>query len=299
MTEAAGVVQLNINGDDLPPPSSAEDLAKAIDSVPFEEDWSLYLTLPNGDVADVSLDQPGDAFDVGVEVGTDYYMSEMDRDLMQQVLASFLAGNDKWRDMTGWRKPKPPDPKVARAAMGKEKAKLFLLLIPATIIPLALFGKGWWALALIFIALPIAFTTVIILKLREVKAAAAWTKGTAKIVRSEIRVEMRTDSENDTKTRYEHALVEYEYTVKFEKYRNKRISIGEVLPNTPAVREALDRYKVGTSAPVYYDPANPSNAVLERDLPEKFGLVWIMVAIAYAAGIAGAWWAIGKDLAGA
>ena len=292
MTEAAGVVELNVNGDILPPPTGAEDIAKALDHAPFEEDWNLYLTLPNGDVVDASLDHVGDPFDVGVEVGRDYYMSEMDRDLLQQVLVSFLAGDERWRDMTGWRKPKPPDPKVVRAAMNRDKAKLLLLLIPATIAPLVIFGKGMWALALVFIGLPVAFTVVIILKLREVKRASTWTKGTARIVRSEIRKEVRTDTETDTKQTFEHAVVEYEYTVKFEKYRGKRISIGEVLPNTPAVQEALARYKVGMSAPVYYDPVNPSDAVLERDLPEKFGLVWIIVAIAYAAAFAGAYWAV-------
>lgn len=288
----AGAVELNINGDDLPPPTGPEDIAKALDHAPFEEDWCLYLTLPNGDVIDASLDHAGDPFDVGVEVGREYYMSEMDRDLLQQVLVSFLAGDERWRDMTGWRKPKPPDPKVERAAMNKDKAKLLLLLIPATLAPLAIFGNGMWALALVFIALPVAFTAIIVVKLREVKRASTWTRGTARIVRSELRRQTRTDTETDSKQTLEHARVEYEFTVKFEKFRGKRISIGEVLPNTPAVQEALQRYKVGASVPVYYDPANPNESVLERDLPEKFGLIWIIVAIAYAAAFAGAYWAV-------
>lgn len=292
MAEPAAGVQLNINGEELAAPAGPEDIAKALDHAPLEADWCLYLTLPNGDVVDASLDHADDAFDVGVEVGREYYMSEMDRELLQQVLVSFLAGDERWRDMTGWRKPKPPDPKVARAAMNKDKAKLLLLLIPATLVSLVVLGEEMWALALVFLAVPVALTAVILLKLREVKLASRWTRGTARIVCSEIRTEVRTDSETNSKQKLEHARVEYEFTVKFEKYRGKRISIGEVLPNTPAVREALDRYKVGMSVPVYYDPANPEHSVLERDLPEKFGMVWIFVAIVYAAAFAGAYWAL-------
>ncbi|MEP7260713.1 MAG: DUF3592 domain-containing protein, partial [Usitatibacter sp.] len=259
---------------------------------PFEEDWCLYLTLPNEDTLDVSLDHTGDPFDVGIEIGREYYMAEMERDLLKQVLVSFLAGDERWRDLADWRKPTPPDPKVVKAAMNKQKWKLLLLLIPATIALLVMFGKGMWALALVFIGLPIAFTALILLKLREVKRASTWTKGTARILRSEIRREKRTDSDTNSTQTFEHALVEYEFTVKFEKFRGKRISIGEVLPNTPAVQEALKKYPKGGSAPVYYDPANPNDAVLERDLPEKFGLIWIMVAITYAAGFAGAWYVL-------
>jgi hypothetical protein len=54
--------------------------------------------------------------------------------------------------------------------------------------------------------------------------------------------------------------------------------------------EVLKRYRPGVSVPVYYDPDDPHKSVLERDLPEKFQLVWVAVAVMVAVILAGAWW---------
>src|SRR5262249_53504023 len=48
--------------------------------------------------------------------------------------------------------------------------------------------------------------------------------------------------------------------------RNQRITIGEGTSGEE-LEEILNRYPAGADVIVYYDPANPQTAVLERDLP--------------------------------
>ncbi|HHY89643.1 MAG TPA: DUF3592 domain-containing protein [Chloroflexi bacterium] len=59
--------------------------------------------------------------------------------------------------------------------------------------------------------------------------------------------------------------VRYRYTVMGQTYTSDTISIGVKATQTPeAARRAADRYPVGSSVVVYYDPKNPSDSVLER-----------------------------------
>ena len=64
--------------------------------------------------------------------------------------------------------------------------------------------------------------------------------------------------------------VEYEFSVGGRTWRGDRISIGEDTggANTEAT---LRRYPVGATVSVYYDPGNPANCVLVRDIPAGFG----------------------------
>ena len=65
--------------------------------------------------------------------------------------------------------------------------------------------------------------------------------------------------------------VEYQYRVGKRKYRGRRITIGEKTSGFE-LEAILARYPVGAAVTVYYDPANPQTAVLERDLPA--GVWW-------------------------
>jgi hypothetical protein len=63
-------------------------------------------------------------------------------------------------------------------------------------------------------------------------------------------------------------LVEYEYTVGGKKYRCSRIDVGEMISGSE-LETVLSRYPIGAEVTVYYDPADPSKALLERELPRK------------------------------
>ena len=279
---------LDVCGDEKVLPAGAEAIAAAIDAKPLEEDWYVSLTLPNEDVMEAYLDKVGEPFTLDVEVGKQYLVAAsppVDVALLKEILASFHAGDDRWRDLAQWRVPPPPKPAPAiERVMGK-----WIFAIPVAITALIIFGQGRWAIAAGLVALPIAFVGIILSKMREVKAAATWTRGTARIVRSEQVMETRNDREVPA------ARIEFEYTVTFDKYRGNRVSIGEIVPGSPEVAEALRRYPMGGSATVYYDPRNPQSAVLERDLPQKFGIIWVLVAIVAVACLTGAWWLVRPD----
>lgn len=280
LVDAAATATLDVCGDEQPTPAGPEDIARAIDLKPLEEDWFVSLTLPNEDVMEAYLDQVGEPFALDVEVGKQYLVaaSPVDVALLKDILASFLAGDERWRSMATWEMPPPrkPDPAIERV-FGK-----WILAIPVAITALIIFGQGRWAVAAGLVALPVAFVWLILSKMREVKLASTWTRGTARIVRSQLVTETRHERE------VQLPRIEYEYAVRFETYRGNRVSIGEIVPNSPEVAAALKRYPAGGSATVYYDPKNPHAAVLERDLPQKFGLIWVLVAIVAIACMGGA-----------
>lgn len=278
LVDAPTAATLDVCGDEKAL-AGAEDIARAIDGKPLEEDWYASLTLPNEDVMEAYLDKVGEPFTLDVEVGKQYLVAEspVDLALLKEILASFLAGDDRWRDMARWNVPQRKAPSAIERRLGP-----WVLAIPVAVTALIIFGEGRWAVAAGLVALPVAFAGVILSKLREVKAASTWTRGTARIVRSEQVMETRNEREVPA------ARIEFEYTVTFDKYRGNRVSIGEIVPGSPEVAAALKRYPVGASPSVYYDPKNPQNAVLERDLPQKFGLVWILVAIVAVACVGGA-----------
>ncbi len=64
--------------------------------------------------------------------------------------------------------------------------------------------------------------------------------------------------------------VAYEYMLDGKTFCGKRISLAEVIPEGE-IETIPNRYPMGASVTVYYDPANPCQAVLERDLPADFG----------------------------
>lgn len=92
-----------------------------------------------------------------------------------------------------------------------------------------------------------------------------WPQAQGQIVRAEVEMSVSHDSDGRSIQRY-YPMVEYAYTMGGQTYTSRRIAFGAT--NTygrvaEAARE-LARYPLGQSVPVYYDPARPTEAVLER-----------------------------------
>lgn len=105
-------------------------------------------------------------------------------------------------------------------------------------------------------------------KLVEVRRAAGWPRTRGRIVSS--RVESRTVKRTtEASCTGNFARIEFEFRIGNRTLRGNRVSIGEQAPDFQ-VRETLDRYPVGREVDVFYNPANPEQAVLERDLPPNF-----------------------------
>jgi hypothetical protein len=64
-----------------------------------------------------------------------------------------------------------------------------------------------------------------------------------------------------------YPVVVYQYEVNGQRYQSQRIKAGEQFLNVRVIGQAeatVNRYPIGATATVYYNPANPSESVLER-----------------------------------
>jgi len=130
------------------------------------------------------------------------------------------------------------------------------------------------------VGLPAGFLALIIYLTLRVRKAARWTEGRARITQAKVQV----DHSHFDKTRaINQAALAYEFTVGGKTIHGKRISLG--LAPAERVDQTLKRYRPGAEVPVYYDPENPRDCVLERDPPVSFGCLWggtITVLLLYA-----------------
>lgn len=114
---------------------------------------------------------------------------------------------------------------------------------------------------------PALLIVALVVKLLEVRRAKRWPETTGKVVANGVlstRQEADSGRLGETVVKNE-PLVEYEYRVDGKTYRNRRITIGEKTSGHE-LEAILARYPHGATVTVYYDPANPQTAVLERDL---------------------------------
>ena len=147
--------------------------------------------------------------------------SYVDDATVRAMLIDFRDGGHQWRDLAAWAEPKVKATHRPKAALafGAVALAVFLAL---GITGIATDQGGWIgvAFALVF---PVVIVIAVLVKQAEVKRAAAWTKTTARIVRSEMAKETRFDKQ------VEVAKVEFEYTVKFHRFRGDRVSPGHRL----------------------------------------------------------------------
>ncbi len=141
---------------------------------------------------------------------------------------------------------------------------------------------GAVVMGLFFMAIPTFLAGLILWKVGEVRAASTWPSTRARIVKSELRATHHRRGGEVTEVR-NLPHVEYEFTAGGRVIKGTRIGVGEVPDNIEAT---LDHYRVGATVPVYYDPGNPENALLEREAPLPLGWLYAIAAGIFLAGLA-------------
>ena len=136
---------------------------------------------------------------------------------------------------------------------------------------------GWLFMALFAMAIPAAIAGTIVYKMRDVRRAAAWPSAQGRILHSRTRTVRRKQSDGSM-TVSNLPDVEYAYSVDDVEYQGKRISLGEIAAGSPGVEAALARYQVGRTGPVYYNPDDPKEALLERDPPVSPATMYTIAA---------------------
>jgi hypothetical protein len=113
----------------------------------------------------------------------------------------------------------------------------------------------------------------------RISASQRWRQVDGTIVRCGVELDPGPDSNGYM------ALVSYEYAVNGVAYTGSRVGFSEQFYVRRKNAEAVAaRYPVGSRLPVYFDPAKPDDAVLERSYPDSIflcvgGIVMLLLAV--------------------
>lgn len=102
---------------------------------------------------------------------------------------------------------------------------------------------------------------------RQNRAAQRWPETTGVVVGNSVRpligVQAWLLSHGTLHPRAE-PRIEYEYQVNGETYRSNRVRLGTLAQTVREATQTVAQYPPGTRLNVYYDPAQPQRACLER-----------------------------------
>ncbi|MBU2611188.1 MAG: DUF3592 domain-containing protein [Chloroflexi bacterium] len=100
---------------------------------------------------------------------------------------------------------------------------------------------------------------------KKAEASQGWPTTQGRIIEARVSESTSTDSDGDERTSYS-PKVEYTYNVAGQEYKGDKITFGftQGYGRYAKAQAALASYPLGAQVNVYYDPANPADAVLER-----------------------------------
>lgn len=123
----------------------------------------------------------------------------------------------------------------------------------------------------VFGILNVIFLAIIFVTRRKMAAVQTWSSTMGTVLASYLE---RRHS-NDGSTNY--PVVQYSYQVGGQSYQGAKIAPGMEVGGTGAGK-VVNRYPEGAQVMVFYDPNNPSDAVLEKNAPAQW-LIWLMLFI--------------------
>lgn len=112
---------------------------------------------------------------------------------------------------------------------------------------------------------PVIFGTIALFILRRLAATRSWAPTTGQVVSSRI---VLTSSGEGTS---ESPEVIYSYRIMGQEYQSSRIQVGGMISGTGA-RKVVNRYPIGSTVQLFYDPNKPNDSVLER----KSNMLWFL-----------------------
>lgn len=152
----------------------------------------------------------------------------------------------------------------------------FIIGVPILATVLGFFGIDWrsflpwgssenWYIAAIVSPMLLLFVVALVTKLWEGRRASKWAQTTGRILKSGV--EARHHQFNgEAETVKNVPAVEYEFSVGGKTYRGARIAIAGL--GGGDIEPVLARYPAGKSVTVFYNPGDPNECVLEREIPK-------------------------------
>jgi hypothetical protein len=293
-------MQLDVNGINNATPT-ADDIRRAVDAR-SGDDW--YISIDRDDGGSIEAYVADDAvLRLEYDEGDTFRRSDgpVDAARVKEILVHYLNRDERWRDGVTWVAP-PPVTRFASPSRGQSPpvaviVSLVVIVGAAFLVPQVLprfvklpapfdqsdfLGIGTFVAGVI-----VALIVIVLVKVAESRRASAWPQVGGRILRSGI--ETRHHDTDDGTSVSQASAVEYEFSVGGVRYVGTRVGIGE-REDATELAATLQRYPVGATILVHYDPKDPRNCVLEPKLPKGLGKgCFALLAIA-AVFVAGIYW---------
>lgn len=129
---------------------------------------------------------------------------------------------------------------------------------------------------LIFIGIGIGMLIRLFKNISKAQHSKNWLVTQAEIISSGLDAETTTDTEGYQTTTY-IANVQFNYVVHNQTFESNRINFdyGMRTSNRKKQQSIVDQYPVGRKVPVYYNPENPADSVLERKVDGAFTTILV------------------------
>jgi hypothetical protein len=125
----------------------------------------------------------------------------------------------------------------------------------------------------VFLILNVIFLGVIFFTRRKMAAVAQWPSTLGMVLMSTL--ESRHSSDDSGYVNY--PVVQYSYQVGGQTYQGGKIAPGMEVGGSGAAN-VVARYPAGAQVMVFYNPQNPSEAVLESKAPAQW-VMWLILVI--------------------
>jgi hypothetical protein len=133
------------------------------------------------------------------------------------------------------------------------------------------------------------FLTIIFFMRRRMATVSQWPSTMGVVQMSTI--EQRSSDDGYT----DYPVVQYSYQVSGQSYQSMKLAPGPEVGGSGA-RGIVAKYPAGAQVMVFYNPQNPSDAVLERKAPAMW-LMWLLL-IVFDCALCGAvpliWWSMNQ-----
>jgi hypothetical protein len=136
---------------------------------------------------------------------------------------------------------------------------------------------------LLVLSMPTALSAALFVRLRKLRRAASWPVVTGRITKSDIESETLRDGSVRNRP-----AVSFEFEVGGKRYQGSRVHVVDGAGNAGKPDETLVLYPVGASVPICYNPADPTEAALERNPPLRLWAMYAVVGAIFLAGVGAA-----------
>ena len=133
-----------------------------------------------------------------------------------------------------------------------------------------LLGVG--TIGFVLLILNAVFLGVIFFMRKKMAEVSQWPSTMGSVVMSTI--DRRSSSDGGYT---DYPVVQYSYQIGGQAYQSTKLAPGPELGGSGA-RGVVARYPAGAQVMVFYNPQNPSDAVLERKAPAQW-LMWLLLVI--------------------